>query len=460
VIIPGDKKGPHNIQCRQNSAIGLVGFLLNDQQLLARAIDDPTSGYRTQLAKGVLDDGMWFEGSGGYHFFTLDGLWPLAEAARHCGMNLYGPRYKSMFDAPLALAMPDFRLANFNDSGFVDVAERADSYELAYARWKDPAYLRLLAPSKRTGRLALLYGVAELPVVAEATTPLASSRDLPASGYAILQRGDGKNATWLALDYGPHGGGHGHFDKNSFILYTRGKVIMPDAGTHAYGSPLHKTWDKHSLAHNTLAVDGKSQEAAQGKLLFFDEKNAIAMTDAGEIFKDKGVRFIRTAAMVNPNLIVVVDEISADAEHVYDLSVHLNGKWKGMPEGKPRATPEGDGYAEIADLTTRTSDEPLSLGTNLASITFAGWTATEILTGTGVGESTQDRVPMAIFRRKAKDTVYVWAIALDETENEIDRIASPGGEVIAVEVKTPDGPVVLHVDSKARTVTMKKRSPR
>jgi hypothetical protein len=68
-IIPGDKKGPHNIQCRQNSAIGLVGFLLNDQQLIARAIDDPRSGFRTQLARGVLDDGMWFEGSGGYHFW-------------------------------------------------------------------------------------------------------------------------------------------------------------------------------------------------------------------------------------------------------------------------------------------------------------------------------------------------------------------------------------------------------
>src|SRR5688500_672229 len=83
VVIPGDKNAPHNIQCRHNSAIGLVGFLLGDERLINRAISQPVNGFRDQLAKGVLDDGFWLEGASGYHFFTIDGLWPLAEAARH-----------------------------------------------------------------------------------------------------------------------------------------------------------------------------------------------------------------------------------------------------------------------------------------------------------------------------------------------------------------------------------------
>jgi hypothetical protein len=182
------------------------------------------------------------------------------------------------------------------------------------------------------------------------------------------------------------------------------------------------------------------------------------MTDAGEIFKDQGVRFVRTAAMVNPNLIVVVDEISADAEHVYDLAVHLDGKWDDLPEGKPLAAPEGDGYGEIAALTTRTAEESVTLGTNLAHISLAEGTSTEILTGTGVGESTQDRVPIAVFRRKAKATHFVWAIALDEAKNEIETIYPPDVNTIAVLVTTPDGPVKLQVNSTARTATIKKES--
>src|SRR5947207_11491033 len=81
VILPR-RMGVHNIQCRHNSAIGLVGFLLGDQKLIWTAIDDPANGFRRQIEKGVLADGMWIEGSSGYHFFTISGLLPLAEAAR------------------------------------------------------------------------------------------------------------------------------------------------------------------------------------------------------------------------------------------------------------------------------------------------------------------------------------------------------------------------------------------
>ena len=56
VILPRPQ-GIHNIQCRRNSAIGLVGFLLGDERLISIAIDDPANGFRKQLEKGVLDDG-------------------------------------------------------------------------------------------------------------------------------------------------------------------------------------------------------------------------------------------------------------------------------------------------------------------------------------------------------------------------------------------------------------------
>src|SRR5262249_32506230 len=224
VILPR-RLGIHNIQCRHNSAIGLVGLLLGDQQLISRAINDPSVGFRQQIEKGVLGDGMWLEGSSGYHFFTVAGLWPLAEAARHCGIDLYGKDFKKMFDGPLSLAMPDFVLPNFNDSGTVPLQNQSDLYELAYARFADASYVPLLQRSGRSGRLALLFGVPNLP--SGSNLPVVHSHNSPASGYAILESGgktgrggSSSNATWLCIKYGPHGGGHGHPDKNTFILYA------------------------------------------------------------------------------------------------------------------------------------------------------------------------------------------------------------------------------------------------
>ena len=42
---------------------------------------------------------------------------------------------------------------------------------------------------------------------------------------------------YLALDYGPHGGGHGHPDKLGFVLYGRGTLLAEDPGCIAYGNP-------------------------------------------------------------------------------------------------------------------------------------------------------------------------------------------------------------------------------
>jgi hypothetical protein len=450
VIIP-HIYGIHNIQCRENSAIGLVGFLLDDPALIHRAIDDSKTGFRQQIAQGVHDDGMWVEGSTGYHFFTIDGLIPLAEAARHCGIDLYSQRFKSMFDGPMNLAMPDMRLPNFNDSGIVNLHERADSYDLAYARWHDASYLPLIEGKERTGRLAMLYGMPELPKSAPSTAKPASSgdqsRNLVESGYAILQQTAGDDTSWLCVKYGPHGGGHGHFDKNHFILWSHGQIIMPDAGTHAYGSPLHNSWDKTSLAHNTLTVDEQSQAPAQGKCVAFGKSAGIdyAITDAGDAFKDLHLRFIRSVAMVDPNLIVVVDQIRADEEHTLDLAAHLSGKWNSASPGGPAEertsthpwkAPDKSGYRVLEALTSRTAASGITLRTQTrndlsACLTLAGDTPTEVITGTGVGETTEDRIPIAILRRRAKSTAYVWAISLGAPATlTVQPVSDPTGGLI------------------------------
>jgi hypothetical protein len=465
IILPR-RLGIHNIQCHHNSAIGLVGFLLGDETLIARAIDDPVRGYHQQMEKGVLGDGMWTEGSSGYHFYTIAGLWPLTEAARNCGRNLYGRKLQSMFDGPLALAMPDFVLPDFNDSNTVALASQDDFYELALARFNNPGYAPLLAQSKRRGRLAMLYGLTTLPAGSRADLP--GSRNSPDSGYAILQQGQGKDATWLCLKYGPHGGGHGHPDKNHFILYSRGRIVAPDAGTHAYGSPLHASWDKTTLAHNTLTVDETPQKPATGKCLAFGSERGVdyVMSDAGPVYQ--GLRFVRSVAMLSPDLVVFVDQVAADQPRTLDLVYHQNGTWEDLPDGKTWKNPPGPGYEHFTDATLHRLDGPgLTFRTRIAkdwpaAVTLAANGETEAVTGYGILKTTADRVPMLVQRRKARNTTFVWAVSLDAAAVKLrveDLKDQPGNvltEVARVDVGAGGRQWSLLVNPRRQSVTTKR----
>jgi oligo-alginate lyase len=430
VILP-HQMGIHNIQCWKNSAVGLAGFLLGDQALIDAAIDNPDRGYRAQMAKGVQGDGAWFEGAWGYHFYTLSALWPLAEAARNNGIDLYGEPLKKMFEAPIRLSMPDLMLPAFNDSAETPV--RNNLYELAYARYRDPLYLAALEGSGRRGDYALWFGVDRLPAEAP---PALGSRNSTESGYAILQSGSGPSATWLCLKYGPHGGGHGHPDKNNFILYANGRVLYPDPGTRPYGSPLHTEWDRVTLAHNTLVVDGKSQAPATGRSLAFGSDNGIdyAMTDAGNIYE--GVRFVRTAVLLDRSLVLFIDRATADHEHTFDLVNHLAGRWLGLPAGEPAALPSGEGYQHLKDAANRQvagTELHLEADGKPGAIFLAGNEPTGLITATGVGASTEERIPVAIFRRTGRQATWVWAAELTGTPVKLTVSGDGSSAVVRVE---------------------------
>jgi hypothetical protein len=420
------------------------------------------------MEKGVLGDGMWTEGSSGYHFYTISGVLPLTEAARNCGLNLYGPKLQSMFNGPLQLAMPDFVLPNFNDSGTVPLVREADLYEVALARYGNPAYAPLLAQSDRRNRRALLYGMINLPTGAE-PKPFASHNS-PASGYAVLQKGQGRDATWLCVKYGPHGGGHGHPDKNNFILYARGQIVAPDAGTHAYGSPLHAAWDKTTLAHNTLTVDEASQAQATGKCLAFGAERGVdyVVTDAGPIYPS--VRFVRTVALLTTNLVVFVDQVTADKTRTLDLVYHQNGDWQKLPAGESWTAPSGVGYKHFSDTNKRTAGvSGLTLRTRIANdwrstLTLAGGEPTEIITGYGILKTTEDRVPMLVQRCRARFAAFVWAISLDatpvtlraQTVSDANRATLPKSEAVLVQVNNSNQRWSLLANPQQRSVEVQR----
>ena len=97
-----------NIQCWKDAAIAGVGFTLANDDLVAEALDHPVRGFRVLMDKYGLPCGVWGEASLGYHQYTLSALWPLAEGARHHGIDLYSnAHYRGLFDGPITMAFPE-----------------------------------------------------------------------------------------------------------------------------------------------------------------------------------------------------------------------------------------------------------------------------------------------------------------------------------------------------------------
>ena len=172
---PGHKDGHHqcyNFQAWHCAAVGLVGFLLEDPELVRWAVDGEY-GFRHMVAHDIRDDGVFWERSPGYHAFVMGASARLCEAAARAGRDLWnlsvpdtlredewgssnytldgdnGPKsFRMMFEAPLDWLFPNLEAAPISDSSAVSLSGLAPHLELAYTRTGSPRLaqtLRLLA---------------------------------------------------------------------------------------------------------------------------------------------------------------------------------------------------------------------------------------------------------------------------------------------------------------------------
>ncbi|MEO8369907.1 MAG: heparinase II/III family protein [Candidatus Solibacter sp.] len=403
-VIRDHRMSIHNIQCWKNSAVGCAGFAAGREDLIHDAIDNADRGFRVQIAKGVTDDGLWYEGSLGYHSYTMDALWPLAEAARRAGTDLYTDRMRSLWDAPLALAFPNGDPPGFNDNGGSNLTRLGNLYELGYARWQRAEYGRVAARSPRRNLQALLYGaenVPDGPMVPE------ESRLLKASGFAMLRS---PNAV-AAMRFGMHGGGHGHPDKLNLVTWGSGRMWGLDPGSINYGVPLHKEWYRSTIAHNTVSVDGGVQAEKDGRAVEWKASGGETTIAASADAAYPGVQLTRTVT-VHGKSIDDTFECASDVPHVYDWAFHAPGKLTtsvDLRSGLKRLG-ETNGYQHIEELRSgnvmgvclvRWEAEGASL-----SLCIEGAEGTEVFTGVGPGKNPAERIPMVIVRRRAARATF------------------------------------------------------
>ncbi|MFE7327372.1 heparinase II/III family protein [Streptomyces sp. NPDC057565] len=132
------------------------------------------------------------------------------------------------------------------------------------------------------------------------------------AGYAVLH-GAGIHAL---LDFGPHGGSHGHRDKLSLYLYGDTTPWQPDPGQVPYAHAEFRDLYASTEAHPAFRADRAEQAECTGKLLASDGSSVTAeVTQAYE-----GVRAVRRIAFGDSFL---VDLLTLTAEDARQFTAQL-----------------------------------------------------------------------------------------------------------------------------------------
>ena len=421
-----------NIQTWILGAETAVGFTLGDKTLVDKAIDGP-KGLREQM-KTFVNDGFWIEGAWGYQFYALRPIEFMALMCNKAGVDLWQqePNIGGLLASPLGVMFPNGMLPAFNDSHEVNLYEEAPLYEPAYTALGNPDFAAIDEHADRDNRNAFLFGV---PSIGGAQMPKPKSAVFPEAGYATLRAPEG-DLTEI-MKFGPHGGGHGHFDKLNEVIFAKGETMSVDPGSHYYGIPIHASWDKMTVAHNTVSVDEAVQKPATGKLLNWqaEQEFTTVTADAGPVYDN--VNLQRTSILTSDYVLEITTAQSTDGQqHDFDWNYHNFGVQHADGSFTPYTDfPKGNGYDNLTEnqsgdatgglhsVFTMDGDRAMNLWV------LGDGSATTAITGLGPGPDLRVKVPYVIVRRHGAAAKFVAVMEPGPTDAKIVSVTNENGVI-------------------------------
>ena len=380
----------HNHGIWLNAAVGMTGYVLNDEELINRAFNgakidktleiykhvdynDPSlkgfdpnrpSGYYKQLDNLFSPDGYFTEGP----YYQRFSIWPfmlLAQTIENNDPDIKIFEYrdqilKKALHTALQLSNTNGEFFPFNDAlkGMAFTSpELTLALDIVYQNYgEDP---ELLDVAKQQNRIAISEGGFKVAKhVAEGkgkpfewkSVNLSDGANGDEGGVGILRSGSSSDQLIQVMRYTSHGLAHGHFDKLSQLFYDKGNEILQDYGAVRWVAvitkrggrylPENTTWAKQTISHNTLVVDETSHfngdinisSNFHSDLYYYDDSNNdYQIISAKENNAYPGVQMHRTFALITDKklkkpFVLDIFNIKSDLKHQFDLPFHYFGE--------------------------------------------------------------------------------------------------------------------------------------
>jgi hypothetical protein len=333
-----------------------------------------------EIERQVDADGVHAELSTWYHCYAVDFYLQAAILARRNERELGGrllERLERMLEVVLHMSRPDGTLPLLGDDDggralALDVTDYGDASDLLStgAAFFGREDFKRQAHGFRQETLWLLgsSGWRRFRDLDE-STPSALAASFPEAGYVVLRSGWRRHDSHLVFDcggLGRIGGGHGHADALSLVLFAGGRELLVDPGTCVYnGDREWRDYFRSTRAHNTAVVDGRDQSepadtfrwrrGAKARLLAnasFESLDYVAGEHDGYVRASGGLVHRRRILALRDQYWLVVDEFRGGGAHTVDLFWHFaSGIELGAPEyGLDRRDARLEARAEGAGL--------------------------------------------------------------------------------------------------------------
>ena len=427
-LLAADTKGIHNIQNYLNSA-SFFAYLHAGESEKAKAAIEDSDGFEAQLRDGIMEDGTWLENSFGYQYFMLRATIPMARAIRNLEIDVDTSALKSLLIAPYAIAAPDGTLPMLNDGSLTrlspsnggDGIYKGSLYEEGVNLFNSD--VQIAEPLVKWNRTydfrTLAFGEFVLPAASVGTQEDAL---LPTMGVGVMRVGSPASQSTILMDFGPHGGHHGHPDKLGIVAWLGGRPAIGESGSIGYGTLLYKGWYKRTLAHSTILVDGQDHEHVGGELVVFDsdDKRIVASANTAA----EGVDLTRMVHLTPDGYLLDLYQASSDSSHFYDYVIHSYGDVGSVSTSLALSPTTSTGVSEVPYSvldnmqSARTSDDfdvTFSDDNGSHTIRFFGEAGTQVLFAEAPWFPAGDTHVMVIIRRQGTKVSFGMASAYGAT---------------------------------------------
>ncbi len=329
-IIRKNPMGITNWQSWHNTAIAFAGYLFEDENLLDEALHG-RNGHEFLKYNAIRDDGLWNEGSLGYHFFALIPMNLLLESLESHSQHAFDERIQAAYSSVIDVMHPDGRFPALNDASAQPIWRLAFHYEHANAHYNDSRFDETLTfvydqlGYARNSMEALFFGSGYTPLSLQRQSSLKDKM-----GLSILRNQQATNPQMALMDYGPHGMIHGHFDKLHLSYFSVGDIWLPDIGTGSVIIPEFAGWFRNTIGHNTIMLgeqyqneDTEENRSIELYHTTFPELQIMQASFGPPVYpNNSNVR--RTIMNIHSGYSVVIDDIQSNVTP-FDIIFHGAG---------------------------------------------------------------------------------------------------------------------------------------